>query len=266
MSGDSLAVSGAVRIDGFGDVARIADVLAKAEGFVPRQYLGRPPAIAAAILTGIELGMGPMESIRAIHIIEGKPTMSAELMLARARRAGVRTRWLETSATVARLAVMVPGDTEWQTMAWTWEDAQRAGVATKDNWKRHPAAMLRARCTSAAMRAFCPEYLGAGVYESSSGELTGGEPLEAVAVRVEAAPAAPAALPVESSGDAVAREVEAIRKLLEAADSVEQIQTARGRAKLIGRRLSAEQKMTMASAAQAAEARLAATVSTEQGD
>ena len=264
MSGDSLAVSGAVRIDGFGDVARIADVLAKAEGFVPRQYLGRPPAIAAAILTGIELGMGPMESIRAIHIIEGKPTMSAELMLARARRAGVRTRWLETSATVARLAVMVPGDTEWQVMAWTWEDAQRAGVAGKDNWKRHPAAMLRARCTSAAMRAFCPEYLGAGVYESSSGELTGGEPIEAVAVRVEAAPAA---LPAESSGDAVAREVEAIRELLEAADSAEQIQAARGRAKLIGRRLSAEQKATMASAAQAAEARLAATVSTTiEGD
>lgn len=264
MSGDSLAVSGAVRIDGFGDVARIADVLAKADGFVPRQYLGRPPAIAAAILTGIELGMGPMESIRAIHIIEGKPTMSAELMLARARRAGVRTRWLETSATVARLAVMVPGDTEWQTMAWTWEDAQRAGVATKDNWKRHPAAMLRARCTSAAMRAFCPEYLGAGVYESSSGELTGGEPLEAVAVRVEAAPAA---LPAESSGDAVAREVEAIRELLEAADSAEQIQAARGRAKLIGRRLSAEQKATLASAAQAAEARLAATATTTiEGD
>jgi hypothetical protein len=136
-------------------------------------------------------------------------------------------------------------------------------VAGKDNWKRHPAAMLRARCTSAAMRAFCPEYLGAGVYESSSGELTGGEPLEAVAVRVEATPAA---LPAESSGDAVAREVEAIRKLLEAADSAEQIQAARGRAKLIGRRLSAEQKATMASAAQAAEARLAATVTTEQGD
>jgi hypothetical protein len=113
------------------------------------------------------------------------------------------------------------------------------------------------------MRAFCPEYLGAGVYESSSGELTGGEPLEAVAVRVEATPAA---LPAESSGDAVAREVEAIRKLLEAADSAEQIQAARGRAKLIGRRLSAEQKATMASAAQAAEARLAATVTTEQGD
>ena len=46
----------------------------------------------------------------------------------------------------------------------------------------------------------------------------------------------------------------------------EQIQAARGRAKLIGRKLSAEQKATMASAAQAAEARLAATVSTEQGD
>ena len=111
-NGNALALAGTVRIDGMGDVFRLADALAKADGFVPRHLSGKPAAIAAVILTGVELGIGPMEAMRGIHVVEGKPTMSAEMMLARARRAGVRTRWLETTDRVARLAVTVPGDAE----------------------------------------------------------------------------------------------------------------------------------------------------------
>lgn len=180
----SLALSGAVRINGFGDVFALAKSLANARGFVPSQFIGQPDALAAVILTGVELGMGPMEAMRSLHVIEGKPTMSAEAMHARARRAGVKTRWVETSATKATIEVTAPGEKP-QVMTFTIEEAKAAGLGGKGNWSKHPAAMLRARATSAAMRAFCPEVLGAGIYESESGEITDGVPAETIEVKAE---------------------------------------------------------------------------------
>lgn len=187
----SLALTGAVRINGFADVFALAKTLANARGFVPSQFLGQPDSLAAVILTGIELGLGPMEAMRSLHVIEGRPTMSAEAMLARARRAGVRTRWAETTAERATIEVTVPGEKP-QTMSFTMAEAKAAGLAGKGNWSKHPAAMLRARATSAAIRAFCPEVLGAGVYESESGEITDGVPSDVIEATIvpEAKPAA----------------------------------------------------------------------------
>src|SRR5689334_13297072 len=98
----ALAVSGSIRINGVADVFALAKSLAKARGFVPKHLLGDEGSIAAAILTGIELGLGPMEAMRSIHVIEGRPTMSADLMLARAIRSGIVVTWIKASATEAR--------------------------------------------------------------------------------------------------------------------------------------------------------------------
>lgn len=157
-----LALTGQVEIRSMAEVFRLAAALAEARNFVPRAYAGDSNAIAAAILTGIELGIGPMEALRSIHMIEGKPTMSAEMMLARAMRAGIRCRWLRLDATCAELEVTRDGVP--QRMSFTMEEARAAGLAGKGNWSKFPAAMLRARCASAAMRAFCPDVLGSGIY------------------------------------------------------------------------------------------------------
>src|SRR6187402_202596 len=50
-----------------------------ASGFLPRA-VNTPEKAMAIIQTGKELGLGPMQSLRSIHIIEGKPTMSADLI------------------------------------------------------------------------------------------------------------------------------------------------------------------------------------------
>lgn len=195
----STGVVASLRIDDMGSVFRLADALSRAEGFVPKAFVGRPEAIAAAILTGAELGLGPMESMRSIHMVEGRPTMSAELMLARARSQGVRTWWARTDAEIATLEMQLPGDARIQQMSYSMADAQRAGLAGRGNWSKFPANMLRARCTSAAIRAFCPEVLGAsGVYEADSGELSDGVP--SAEVRVIALPAEPVG--VVAVGDA----------------------------------------------------------------
>lgn len=251
-SGGGLALTGSVRIGGMADVFALSKALARARGFVPKALVDNPDAIAAVILTGVELGIGPMEAMRGIHIVEGKPTMSAEMMLARARKAGVRTRWLETNDKTARLAVTVPGDTEPQTMEFSWADAQRVGCTGKENWKRYPAAMLRARCISAAMRAFCPEVLGSGVYESTSGELTEGEPTTAStvpAVLVEAVQEDPAAR--------VAQEVAAIERELAQASSDGDVDMLKGRFALVRKRCTDAQIERLQNAARAARNRIA---------
>lgn len=193
----AMAVSGGVKIEGLRDVFALAERLSSARGFVPDAYAGKPEALAACILTGMELGIPPMTAMREIHVIKGRPSISATLMLTLAQRAGIVTRWLKSDATIATIGVTVPGLAE-QTLSFTAEDAKTAGLSG-DNWTKYKPAMLRARASSMAIRAFCPGVIGGSVYESESGELTDGLPVadvvEATVVetRREPAPAAPPA-------------------------------------------------------------------------
>ena len=156
-----LGMTGTVQINSMSEVFRLAQALSEASGFVPSNYVGKPNAIAAAILTGIELGMGPMESLREIHIVQGRPTLSAACMLGRALRAGIAVEWIESSDNAARLRLTRNGVSYEQ--AWALDDAKRAGLLQKSGpWLQYPAAMLRARCISAAVRAFCPDVIGGG--------------------------------------------------------------------------------------------------------
>jgi hypothetical protein len=168
------AVTGTVTLNGIGDVFTLAKALSGAEGFIPKNLLGKPNAIAAAVLTGLELGLGPMEAIRSIHIVEGKPTMSADLMLARAIRAGVRIEWeqCDDKAAVLRLE----RNSAKHRHSFTIEEATRAKLTSKGVWQSYAPAMLRARCVSAAMRAFCPDVLGSGVYTPEELEPTNERP------------------------------------------------------------------------------------------
>lgn len=144
-------------------IGSMSKVLSEARGFVPRDMVGQPHAIAAAILTGQELGIGPMQSLRSVHVIDGRPTIGADLMLALAIRAGVRHQWIESTEQVARLRLTREGF-EPHEHTFSIREAQAARLTGKGNWQKYPAAMLRARCLSAALRAFCPDVLGSGVY------------------------------------------------------------------------------------------------------
>ena len=49
---------------------------------VPKAFKGRPDAIMAAMMYGYELGLGPMQAMNGLHVIEGKVGQDAELMRA----------------------------------------------------------------------------------------------------------------------------------------------------------------------------------------
>lgn len=135
--------------------------IAKTE-FVPRGLRGKPNAILAAILMGRELGLGPMESMRSISIIDGRPSPSAEWMVARIFEAGhVLTVPEQTAETCTVKGTRYREGQIITEMSYTFtmEMAKRAGLASKDNWKHYPEAMLYWRAVAQLARQLFPDVL-----------------------------------------------------------------------------------------------------------
>ncbi|MEO0324580.1 MAG: hypothetical protein AAF447_16575 [Myxococcota bacterium] len=141
---------------------RFAETISQAEGVVPKAYLGKPGSILACIQTGHELGFAPMQSLRLVHVVEGKPQLDYSAMIALLKAAGYRVRWEERTSEAVRLRLIDPrGDEHVET--YTMDDARTACLADKAVWKKHPRNMLSARCVSNAARAFAADVI-AGIY------------------------------------------------------------------------------------------------------
>lgn len=133
--------------------------------FVPKALRDKPEAVLACILAGHEAGLSPMTSLRSIHVIEGRPAMSAELMRAIVNRAG-HEMWIEESTTTrAIVAGKRSGSARELKVTWTEDDARRANLLGKDNWKKYPRAMLVARASTELARYLFPDVL-AGISHS----------------------------------------------------------------------------------------------------
>lgn len=131
------------------DVIKLASVIAPTE-FVPAEYRDNPPAVAAAILAGRELGIGPMTSLRHVQVVKGTPTLSAEYKRARVLSAGHEFDILELNTTRCRVAGRRKGSNKPPLeITFTIEDARTAGlIKDKGAWRTRPRRMLFARAGS----------------------------------------------------------------------------------------------------------------------
>src|SRR5262245_58144478 len=59
---------------------------------LPASYRQQPANVLLAIEMGESLGLVPIQAINSIHVIEGKPSASADLIAALIRRAGHKLR------------------------------------------------------------------------------------------------------------------------------------------------------------------------------
>ena len=136
----------------------MAQTLVKS-GFLPKA-VNTPEKAIAIILAGKEIGLGPMQSLRSIHIVDGKPTMGAELMMALALK-HVPGGYLKITESTNQRCVVKAGRSKNDTAEYifTLEDAKRAGLLSKSNWKNYPRAMLRSRVISEAVKAVFPDAL-----------------------------------------------------------------------------------------------------------
>lgn len=127
--------------------------------FVPTALRGKNEAVLACVLYGAELGLGPMQSLNSIHVIEGRTAMSPELMRAMVARHGHRIDVIENSVTACEVKGIRSDTGSMATVRWTMEDAKLAGLSGKNNWKTYPRAMLLARATSELCRIVFPDVI-----------------------------------------------------------------------------------------------------------
>lgn len=130
--------------------------------FVPAGLRGKPNAILAAILMGRELGLGPMESMRSISVIDGRPSPSAEWMVARIFEAGhilTVTEQTDKVCTVEGVRYRDGEEITRMSFSFTIEMAERAKLTGKNNWKHYPEAMLYWRAVAQLARQLFPDVL-----------------------------------------------------------------------------------------------------------
>jgi hypothetical protein len=169
-----------------GEVAELSRVIAGTE-FVPEALRGRPAAVGAAILAGRELGVGPMTALQHLHVIEGRPSMSAQLMRALVLAHGHRIRVIESTSTRCTIEGRRAGEDEPSRVTYTMDDAKTAGLNTRRNWQRMPRQMLVARATGELCRNVFADVIGGMAYTveeaTDAGALDSGEPIAEPAPR-----------------------------------------------------------------------------------
>jgi hypothetical protein len=132
--------------------------IAHRSGYLPK-YIQTPDQAIAIALAGHELGIAPMTAFRVIYFFDGRVVLSAQLLVALAHKRVENFRIDIVKATEAGcwLRAWRPGMTEPAPFYFTIQDAQRANLLGKDNWKKYPTAMCIARAQSMAVRAIAPE-------------------------------------------------------------------------------------------------------------
>lgn len=143
------------------DLMQISEMLVKS-GMLP-QSIRTKEAAAVIILKGREIGMPMLESFSLINVIQGKPTIAPQGMIALARR----TRELEDmtitdDGETCTVTVKRKGQSPFVTK-FSAKDAAAMQLAGKDNWQKQPKVMRQWRAVAANFRITFPDVIG-GMY------------------------------------------------------------------------------------------------------
>lgn len=145
------------------EVKKVAAEICKS-GLVP-STMNTPEKLTVVMMSARELGIPMMMATRTLFVVDQKVAMMANVMLAKIYQSG-----LAESVKIADQASGKGCDVTMQrksmnphTASFTIEDAQRAGLLYKDNWKKYPAAMCESRAISKCARIVFPDVIG-GLY------------------------------------------------------------------------------------------------------
>ena len=133
------------------DIQTMAAAVAKSGLFGVKN----PEQAMALMLVAQAEGLHPATAARDYHVIQGRPALKADAMLARFQAAGGKVEWkVYTNECVTGVFSHPQGGS--LELSWTLDQAKQIGLAGKDNWKNYPRAMLRSRVISEGIRAVYP--------------------------------------------------------------------------------------------------------------
>ena len=133
------------------EVERMAMAVAKSGLFGIKE----PNQALALMLIAQAEGLHPAIAARDYNIIQGRPALKADAMLARFQSAGGKVEWitLTDERVVGKFTHAQGGAVE---IDWDMARAKKAGLGGKDNWTKWPRQMLRARVISEGIRTVFP--------------------------------------------------------------------------------------------------------------
>lgn len=133
------------------DIEKMSLAVAKSGMFGVRT----PEQAMSLMLIAQAEGLHPAIAARDYHVINGKPALKADAMLARFQTAGGKVEWLDfTDDKVSARFTHPQGGSV--VVDWTLERARRAGVSNNPTWAKFPRAMLKARVISEGVKTVYP--------------------------------------------------------------------------------------------------------------
>lgn len=149
---------------------RMAQLVCKAN--MAPKGMEQPEKVVTAIMTGLEIGLKPMQALQSIAIVNGRPTVWGDavvgLVMASGKCGGFK-EWIEGTGDkmVAKCWAKrsdMPTESE---QSFSTDDAKTAGLWAKTGpWKQYPRRMLQMRARAFCLRDLFSDVLkGLGVAE-----------------------------------------------------------------------------------------------------
>ena len=146
------------------EAIQFSDMLASSS-MVPKAYQGKPQDILVCVQWGYEMGLAPMQALQNIAVINGKPSVYGDAMMALVQASSVCEdveEYFEGEGTTNPVAVCVAKRRGRKpvTAKFSVEDAKRAGLWGKGGpWSAYPKRMMQMRARGFALRDAFPDVL-----------------------------------------------------------------------------------------------------------
>lgn len=142
--------------ENFDQAMKLAEMISKSD-LAPQAYRGKPENTFIAMQMGAELGLAPMQSIQNIAVINGRPCVWGDAMLALAQGHPKFEDCKETfnEHTMTASCTVIRKGSEPYTVTFSKEDAKLAnlwGNPKKTPWLQYPKRMLQMRARGFALR------------------------------------------------------------------------------------------------------------------
>lgn len=143
----------------FEQAVKFSHMLADSD-FVPKDFKGKPGNCLIAMQWGAEIGLKPLQSLQNLAVINGRPALWGDSVIAIVRGSPVCEYVIENDdGHTAFCKVKRRGEPE-QVRTFSMDDAKAAGLAGKQGpWVQYPKRMRQMRARAFALRDVFPDVL-----------------------------------------------------------------------------------------------------------